>query len=370
MRWYINIISVLILIFLVFSYCCERKPKEIKIGALLPLTGSAAKYGENAKRGIDLAVDEINSEGGIKGRKIQIVYEDTQALPQQGVAAIRKLIIIEKVPVVIGAMASSVTLAIAPVAEENRVVLLSPASSNTKITTAGDYIFRNCISDVFEGAQMAEVAYNIINLRKIAILYINNDYGVGLENVFKTKFKDNGGDIVISEPFEQDATDFRTQLTKIKRTNPEAVYLVGYKEMILILKQANELNLKVQMLSTIMFDDPEILEKAGNAAEGVIFTTWVYDPKSEKEEVRNFTQEFKKRYNTEPGIFVPEAYDALKIIALVIKKGGYNALAIKKALFEIHEYPGVSGVTSFDSNGDVIKPLRLKTVKNGQFVEY
>lgn len=227
----------ILLIITAFSLGCAKKEKEIKIGAILPLTGDAAKYGESAKRAIDLAVEEINSTGGIKGSKIKVIYEDDQALPEKGVSAIQKLITVDKVHVVIGAMPSSVTLAMAPIAEKNKVVLFSPASSNPKITEAGDYIFRNDVSDIFEGGKMADETWQRLKFRKAAVLYINNDYGVGIKDVFVYRFTVLGGEIVATENFEQGTTDFRTQLTKIKQGNPEAVYIVGYKEQIQILKQ-------------------------------------------------------------------------------------------------------------------------------------
>ncbi|MCK4655014.1 MAG: penicillin-binding protein activator [Candidatus Cloacimonetes bacterium] len=360
--------GLMILTFFIFINSCAKKEKVIKIGAILPLTGGAAKYGESAKRAIDLAVEEINSTGGIKGSKIKVIYEDDQALPDKGVSAIQKLITVDKVPVVIGAMPSSVTLAMAPIAEKNKVVLFSPASSNPKITEAGDYIFRNDVSDIFEGGKMADEAWRRLKFRKIAVLYINNDYGAGIKDAFVYSFTILGGEIVVTENFEQGTTDFRTQLTKIKQDDPEAVYIVGYKEQIQILKQFRELGLKSQILATIMLEDPEIIQKVGDSAEGAIYTYRAYDPNSEQKEIKEFVENFKVKYGIEPDNWAAQCYDALNIIALAIKDSGYNSDSIKKALYGIKNFPGVSGLTTFDENGDVIKPIKLKTVKNGKFV--
>ena len=165
----IFLIMIIFSIVCIFS-CSKKDEKEIKIGAVLPLSGSAGKYGESAKKGIDLAVKKINMDEGSNGRKIRIIYEDTQGIPQQGVAAIKKLITVDNVQVVIGAMASSVTLAIAPVVEKNEIVLISPASSNPNITHVGDYVFRNCVSDLYEGSSIAQVAAKDIQLHRVAIL--------------------------------------------------------------------------------------------------------------------------------------------------------------------------------------------------------
>lgn len=362
------ILSVLMLATVFVFSCSKKSEQEIKIGAVLPLSGSTGKYGENAKKGIDLAVKEINLNGGINGRKLLVIYEDTQGLPQQGVAAVRKLITIDKVPVIIGEMASSVTLAIAPVVEKNHVVLISPASSNPDITNAGDYVFRTCVSDLFEGSLIARVAANNLHLLKTAVLYINNDYGEGLKNVFINEFKKSGGEIVAVEKFEPDTTDFRSQLVKIKEVSPEGIFLVGYKEMILILRQFAELQMKCQILSTVMFDDPEIIEKTGGAAEGTVFTNWRLD-KSRKE-TQAFLEAFNTEYGTEPGIFAPESYDALSIVALAIRRGGYSADKIKEIIYSIKDFPGVSGNMSFDQNGDVEKTLVIGTIKNGKFENF
>jgi branched-chain amino acid transport system substrate-binding protein len=183
------IIGAVLLLAVIAGACLQdTQSDEIKIGAILPLTGEAAEYGEDAKLGIDLAVEEINAAGGINGKMIQVVYEDSQATPSQGVAAIQKLITVDKVPVIIGAMASSVTLAIAPIAEENKVVLLSPASTAPQITEAGDYIFRNEVSDAYGGKAQAELTWDELGIKNVAILCINNDYGVGTADTFKKNF--------------------------------------------------------------------------------------------------------------------------------------------------------------------------------------
>jgi branched-chain amino acid transport system substrate-binding protein len=369
MRKLVSVFLVVALVATVLGFFgCAKKAEEIKIGAILPLTGSQGKYGENAKKGIDLAVKEENSRNGVNGKKIRIIYEDSQSSPRQAVAAARKLIAVDHVPVIIGEMASSLTIAIAPVAEQNHVVLISPSSSNPDITHAGEYIFRNCVSDVHEGSYVVRVARDLLGLKKVAVLYINNDYGEGLKRIFVQEFEKSGHHVVTTQKFEPNATDFRPQLAKIKKSRPEGLFLVGHKEMILALRQFKELNLKYQIISTVMFDDPEILEKAGDAAEGTVFTTWRLDLK--RKEAQEFLNSFKSEYGTEPGIFAPEAYDALKIVASAIESGGYSADGIKNALYEIREYPGATGETSFDENGDVMKPLVLEVVRNGEFERF
>ncbi len=354
----------------------ERPPKAvepgvIKIGAILPLTGDAAMYGQLAKDGMELAKEELNAKGGINGEKVEIIYEDGQCSPEKSVAALHRLVSIYNLPVIIGELCSSATLAMAPIANKNKVILFSPGSSSPDITNAGEFIFRNWPSDTFEGESMAEFAFTVLGIKRISIYFINNEYGLGLKKVFENRFEALGGTILSINSYEQGATDFRTTLLKIKNAKPQAVYLPGHtKELGQILKQAKELELDTQFLSVVGFESPQTIEIAGEAAEGVIYTTPEFDPKSENGIVRRFVQKYTSKYNKEPENFAAHAYDALKILSVAIDKGGYSSEGIKEALYNIKNYPGVSGTTTFDKNGDVEKPATMKILKNGRFIKY
>jgi len=365
----IIVVVALAIVFIVIP--TKREPEEIKIGAILPLTGKAGKYGEDAKLGIDLALNELHLQNGINGKKINVIYEDNQSSPQQSVSAIRKLISFEKVPAIIGPMTSSATLAVAPIAEQNHMVLLSPAASAPALTEAGDYIFRNELSDAYGGTAQARLTWNKLNIKKVAILYINNDYGLGVKDAFLKTFTNLGCKVVDIESFEPNATDFRTQLTRIKQKSPEAIFIISYKESIPILKQIKEIGIKVQLLSTPVFEDKEVLEKVGKLAEGVIYVYYGgFNPQSSNERVRKFVEAFKKKYGRDPGYYSALAYDAMKILVLAIKNGGYKSEGIKNSLYEIKDFPGITGKATFDVNGDVVKPVILKTVKNGKFAKW
>lgn len=365
------IIAILLLSIIVVSGCV-RKPKEVKIGAILPLTGDAAAWGERAKEGIDMAVDELNKAGGIKGVPVEVIYEDSKAVPKEGVNAMKKLVTVDNVQVVIGDVVSSVTLAIAPIANENKVVVISPSASAPEVTDAGEYIFRNWPSDVYEGRVIAKFAYNDLNIENIAILYINNDYGASLKDVVAKTFEEQGGKVLVVDNYFEDATDFRTQLTKIKHKNPEAIYIISYyKDGALILQQAKEIGIQSRFLGASAIEDPKLLEIVGDAAEGLIYpVSSGYDPNSEEDIVQEFKKTFKDKYGEEPAYLNAQAYDATKIVALSIEKGGFSGEEIQKAMSQIKDYPGVTGKTTFDENGDVIKQMLIKTVKNGKFVLY
>ncbi|MFA6132840.1 MAG: penicillin-binding protein activator [Phycisphaerae bacterium] len=363
----IGLVAVVVVVLIVMNRP-RGNPQEITIGAILPLTGQGAAYGEAAKRGMDLAVQQVNSEGGIDGRTLRIVYEDSQGEPKSGVAAFQKLITVDRVPAVLGDLLSSVTLSIAPIANRREVVLLSPASSSPKLTDAGQYVFRNCPSDVYEGTVMADYAFNTLGYRRVAILRINNEYGVGIGGVFRRSFTDKGGTIVAEESYAEDATDFRTQITKIAGQNPEAVYLLGYKQMGYILRQAKELGFKTQFLSTVTFEDPEILKLGGAATEGVIYSASKFSPDSGDEVIRRFVNAYESLYQSKPNIFAGLSYDAVRILAIAMRDGGTDSNGIRAALHRINKYPGVAGETTIDSHGDAVLTPVLKTVRDGKFV--
>jgi len=347
------------------------EPHEIRIGAVLPLTGGAGKYGEDAKLGIELAIEEENAKGGINGKFVKVVFEDDQSSPQQTVSAFRKLTTLDKVPVIIGAMTSSSALAVAPIAERSRVVLVSPSASAPALSNAGDYIFRNELSDAYGGLAQAKLTWSRLRIQKVAILYINNDYGVGVKDAFLQTFEKLGGEVLGTESFEPDAQDFRTQLTRIKQKSPEAIFMIAYKESIMILRQIKELGLKTKVLSTPLFEDREIIEKVGEAAEGVIYVYYGgFKPQSKDEQIKRFVEAFRRSYNRDPGYYSALAYDATNIVLLAIKKGGIKSADIKNALYEIKDFLGVTGKTTFDANGDVTKPVILKTVKDGKFQKF
>ncbi len=364
----LTIISILIASLMVFSFgCAKKEEKEIKIGAVLPLTGSAAVWGKNSKMGLEIALDEVNAAGGVKGKKINLIFEDSQSDSAKAVSALQKLISTDKVSVVIGDIASSSVLAMAPIAEKAKVVLLSPGASNPDISKAGEYIFRNWQSDALEGDVDAKFAYEHLGYRNMAVLYVSNAYGTGLKTVFQDSFQKLGGKILASESFEQGATDMRSQLNKIRNLKIDAIYMPGYPpEMAILLRQAKELGIKRPVLSVQAFDDPKILETAKDAAEGVIFSV-PKPPDPSNPVVKNFIDKYKQKFSRDPGVTSDIGYDALKIIVWAMNQAGTSAEEVQHQLLTLKDFPGAAGLTTFDKNGDVIKPFIFKEVKGGKF---
>ncbi len=345
-----------------------RRPHEIKIGAILPLTGDAADYGNKTKMGIDFAVQEINASGGINGKKVKIIYEDDRLDPKVGLDAFYKLAVADGVPCIIGPISSGVVLSIAPEANEKKVVVLSTYASNPKITEAGDYIFRIYPSDAIQGVVDADLVMKM-GYKKVAILYVNSDYGVGITNVFAKRFNDLGGNIVSEQSFNTGDTDFRGQLTKIKNSDANLIYMPGNaKEMALILIQAKQLGVHQQFFATDSFLESTVLETAKGAANGVIFTV----PQVNHDSVyESFATKWKDQYGNEPGLLESLGYDGAWIMALAIKDGGYNSSGIKEALYSIKHYHGVTGDITFDENGDITrKNYSVKTIIDGKVVDY
>ncbi len=343
---------------------------ELRIGAIFSLSGDKAAYGESAKNGLELAVSEINAAGGIQGKRLTILYEDGRGSAKDAVSAFEKLSTLDKVPVVIGPLTSSEVLAIAPIAEKRRVVVLSPGASSPAISTAGDYIFRNVPSDVFEGSAMAEVARTKLGLTKVAVIYVNNEYGNGVLNVFRDKFSRIGGAIVATQGYSDGAHDFRTQIVELKAKNPDAVYLLGYKELGLIVRQITELGLRTKLLSTALFEDPEVIKSAGVGAEGLVFTSIAFDPNAANDRAKAFVEAYVGRYRAQPDSFAAVSYDAGRIMAAAMSSADASAPQIKDVLYRTKNYPGLLGETSFDENGDVVLPVNLKTVKDGKFIAF
>lgn len=361
-------LTMVVVLAIVFLSLQKKESDTITVGAVLPLTGSAAVWGQNAKMGIDLALEEINDSGGIDGHKVTVLYEDSASEPKNATTALQKLISTKDIQVVIGDIASSSVLAMAPIAERNKVVLISPGASNPQISEAGSYIFRNWQSDALEGEVDARYAFDTLKWRNAACLYVNNAYGSGLATVFSKSFTALGGSIVLKESFQQGTTDIRAQIAKISTSDIDGLFMPGYPpEMALALKQMKERGLRVSILSVQAFDDPEILKRAGDAAEGAIFSV-PKPPNTADPVVSRFQSRYEAKYGKKPGVCSDTGYDAIRIIATVMKGGAHTSTEICKALTVMEDFPGAAGETTFDDNGDVVRDFIFKTVKNGQFV--
>ena len=345
---------------------CHEDKNIISVGSVISFTGSARTYGIDAQKGIELAINEINAAD--RTRHFSVSYGDDCTQPNKALFALNSILSDNQIHVVIAAVGSSSFLNMCPVAEKRKIVLFSICASSSLITRAGDYIFRNWISDDLEGIAMARYIFKK-GKRTAAVFQVNDDYGKCLAGAFSKEFLHEGGKITFQDTFHESTRDFKSQLWKIDGSGAEAIYMVGYaKELSVVLKQAGSLNMKIPFFSSNAIENQEVIDRAGVNAENVIYSTTETQKATEDTLFSNFQTRFKSAFETEPGVFAMHAYDAMNMLAMAIKKAGNNADKIRDYLYSVQGYKGVSGPISFDENGDVIKPVSFKSVRNGKFV--
>lgn len=341
--------------------------ENIKIGFIGPLTGDVAAIGQAAKSSVQLAVEEINAKGGIDGRLIEVIYEDAKCSGKEASNAGNKLISVNNVNYIVGSVCSSATLAVAPLAEQAQTVLISPCSSNPSITDAGDFIFRAYPSDLFQGKFAAEYVYNELDARKAAIMASQNDWSEGLKNTFKENFERLGGEITTIQEFPQASSDLRSQLTKVKQTDPDIIYMPAYPESTVNgLKQAKEMGIETsKFLGADTWVDQTIWDQAKGFSEGAMFAAPSSDTPQEFKD--KFTQRFEGQ---EPNLCSVQAYDIINIFAGLIEELGDDPVSVKNELYNVKDYKGVSGMITFDENGDLATAeYDLMIVKDGKQIK-
>ncbi|MGI8813062.1 MAG: ABC transporter substrate-binding protein [Pyrinomonadaceae bacterium] len=330
----------------------------IKVGVYADLTGQTSSFGQSTKNGIELAVEEINNAGGVNGKKIELIVEDDQGRPEQAKTVVSKLINQDKVQAVLGEVASTNSLAAAPVAQEAKIPMITPSSTNPKVTEVGDYISRVCFIDPFQGSVMAKFAANTLKAKTAAILGdVNSDYSKGLTQFFEEEFTKLGGKVVAKEAYTQTDPDFKGQLTKIRNLNPDVIYIPGYYGQVgIIAKQARELDMNMPLLGGDGWDSPE-LWKLGGAALKNTYISNHYSAENPAPEIQNFVKAYKAKYNVDPDSLAALAYDAAKVLADAIKRaGGTDSAKLKDAINSTSNFPGVTGRITIDASRNAVKP--------------
>jgi branched-chain amino acid transport system substrate-binding protein len=346
--------------------CSGGGKKDVTVGVILPLTGEGAVWGKNSQKGIELAVEQINADAAM-GVKVKTVVEDSRTDAKSAVAAFQKLITQYGIKCAVVDMISADVLAMAPIANENKVVIISPGASSPEITKAGPYVFRNWPSDALQGVVNAQYAAIEMKWKRAGIVYVMNAYGEGLKDAFTAEFQKRGGQVVDAEGIKQGASDARSQLAKIIEANRssklDGVYLAIYPtEHPVVLRQMKQLNVGLPLLATESFEDPSITKMP--AAEGVVYSVPA-PADSASTAAKGFRKAFKEKFGEDPGITADVAFDALKLLVGAIKAKGNDGAKIQAYMEGVQGYDGAGGVTSFDKNGDVIKPFLFKVVKGG-----
>ncbi|MEI6337860.1 MAG: ABC transporter substrate-binding protein [Verrucomicrobiota bacterium] len=345
---------------------------EIPVGEYASLTGGSASFGQSAHKGTELAIAEINANGGVLGKKLKLITEDDQSQAGQPATIVRKLISQDKVVAVLGEVASSKSLEAAPICQQNKIPMITPASTNPKVTEVGDYIFRVCFIDPFQGTVMAKFARSK-GWKKIAVLTdVKQDYSVGLGEFFVKDFAANGGEIVRDQKYSTGDKDFKPQLTSIKAAKPEAIFIPGYyAEVALIAKQARLLGIKVPLLGGDGWVGDSLLKVAGNSLDGSFFSCH-FSADDQSPKTRDFVAKFKAKYGEIPDDMAALGYDSAVILAEAIKRTGTtDPEKLRDAIAATRDHDGITGKITLDSARNASKPAVILTVGNGgfQFVE-
>ncbi|MCB0727601.1 MAG: ABC transporter substrate-binding protein [Ignavibacteria bacterium] len=374
MNKFLKISTLLCIIFssaFIFNACNKTNDNEILIGEYASLTGSEATFGQSSHNGLELAVEEINSTGGILGKQVKLITEDNQGKPSETQTVVQKLINRDKVVAIIGEVASSRSKAGAPICQAAKIPMITPASTNPEVTTIGDYIFRVCFIDPFQATVMSKFAINSMKVTKVALLVDQkNAYSTGLADNFKQIFTGMGGEILDEQKYSAGDKDFKAQLTSIKAKNPEAIFIPGYyTDVNLISIQAREIGLTCPLFGSDGWESEKLTEgKAKDALEGSFFSTHVStDDPSPK--IQEYIKKYKAKYNKEPDAMSFLAYDAGMILFDAIKKAGNTeGVNIKNELAKTKDYPGITGVITINEDRNAIKPAVVLEVKDGKFV--
>ena len=361
---------------LAFS-ACERKPRDardnttIKIGYYGDLSGPTLNFGKSALNGVLMAVEEINQAGGINGRKLDVVIEDDQGNAELAATRAGKLIDNDKVIAVIAGGTSGNSRAGAPKAQVSHVPLISPSATDPAVTQIGDYIFRVCYIDAFQGEVMAKFAFGTLNAKKAAILFdFNAPYSRGLTDFFELSFTRLGGQIVTKQLYTARDRDFRGQLDSIRLAAPDVIYVPGYYgDVAAIAKQARQLGITQPLLGGDGWDAPELWGLGGDSLNGSYISNH-YSVEDRSPTIQNFVREYKLRYgNLAPDAHAALGYDAMRVLAAAIQRAGMtDGPRLRDALAQTKNFPGVTGVISINNERNAVKPAVVLKLQDGKYI--
>jgi len=370
-------------VFFVGAFTASATAQEpLGIGLCAPMSGGAASWGKKAEMGTNFAIERINAAGGVKpkgetkARMLKLIeLADDKNDPREGAAIAQRFVDNAKILAMVGPITSTVALAGAPILNKAALVQIAIGATAPAYSQAGPYSFRVVPTDTFQGRYIAKWAKDQGQWKKYATIYVNDDYGRGLNDVFVTAMKEMGmpeGTIVASEAFQPNDMDFTVQISKIKGLKAEALFIAGhYKEGALIARQARELGLGAQILGTDGIGHPEYIKVAGKAAEGTVYSGY-FSLEDKRPYIQKWAAEFKQKNGMDPGLVEGLANDCVELVAKAIELGGASREGIAKALAEIgSEYPpviGALGENKFDANGDMVRDMLMYVVKDGQAV--
>jgi len=344
---------------------------EIVIGHLASMTGGQATFGQQTDQGIRLALEEINAKGGVKGRQIRVITEDTQSKQEEAATAVSKLISRDNVTAILGEIASSNSLAAGPIAQANKVPMVSPGSTNPAVTEKGDYIFRICFIDPYQGEALAKYVANDMKLTRAAILRdVKSDYSMGLADFFKNTFTSLGGTIVADSSYSGGDSDFKSQLTTIKSANPQLIFVPGYyTEIGQIAVQARDLGITIPMVGGDGWESPKLIEIGGKALEGCFYSNH-YHVDDPSPMVHEFVAAYEKKYGAKPDAMAALGYDSMKFLAAAMERAtSLDGPTLRGEIAKTTGFQGVTGtITLGPDRNPINKKLVVLEIKDGKLV--
>jgi branched-chain amino acid transport system substrate-binding protein len=373
-----TLISLLLIATFLVSFACERRggpgaggeTGQIVIGYYGDLTGRTSNFGVSTRNGVLMAADEINKAGGINGRQITILSEDDEGRPEKAATVVTKLIDQDRVIALLGEVASGNSLAAAPKAQSARVPMISPSSTNPAVTQVGDYIFRVCFIDPFQGEVMAKFAANTLKAKTAAIMLdFNSPYSRGLTEFFEKSFTKLGGQIVSKQSYTQGDRDYKGQLTSIRSLNPDVIYVPGYYgEVGVIAKQAKQLGIQQPLLGGDGWDAPQLWELGGDSLNGSYMSNH-YSVEDPSPAIQKFVTEFRGRYSVVPDALAALGYDAMRVLADALKRAGTaEGPKLRDAIAATKDFAGVTGVITINAERNAVKPAVVLKLQDGKYV--
>lgn len=346
-----------------------RAADTIKVGEFACLTGKDATFGQSQHKGILLALEELNAAGGVLGKKIELITEDNQSKSGESATVAKKLLSRDKVVAILGEVTSSRSLEVAPLAQKAHIPMIASGATNAAVTQKGDYVFRVCFIDDFQGTVMAKFATEDLKAKKVATLTsVSSAYSVGLAKVFRESFVASGGTVVAEQKFSEGDKDFRAQLTAIKAANVDAIFVPGYyTEAALVARQARGLGVTQPLFGGDGWESEKLLEIGGDALNGSYYSTH-FTPENKDANVAAFVAKFRQRWNNEtPDAYAALGYDALQVLVDAVKRAGTTeAPKLRDAIAATKNFSGASGVTTLDKDRNASKPATIIAIKGGK----
>jgi branched-chain amino acid transport system substrate-binding protein len=340
---------------------------KVRIGVFMSTTGTTANFGISSVNGIKMAADEVNSAGGINGKQVDLLVQDDRSDASEAATIVTKFVTQDQVHAILGEVASSRSIAAAPIAQNAHIPMLTPSSTNPEVTKKGDFIFRSCFIDPVQGAAIAQFAAKSLGAKTAAIMVDRkNDYSTGLEKVINETFTKLGGKIVAVQSYQEGDQDFNAQLTSLKGANPEVIFVPGYyNDVGLIAKQARDKGITVPLVGGDGWDSTQLYAIGGSALNGSYFTNH-YSPYDTDPKVQKFVNDYKSRYGSIPDALAATAYDAARIMFDAIKRSpSLDGAAIRDSLAATKDFPGVTGTVTFNKDRDAVKPIVMIEIKDG-----